>query len=104
MKITMLSIIIPEALEDNMIDWLLEQNDIHGFNSIPIFGHGSSENDMTMSEKVAGKSKRIMYQTHVTEEIAKKSLNQLKRDFARSDIHYMIRPLIDAGNILSYED
>lgn len=103
MTLTMLSIIVPVAMEDSMIDWLLEQQEIDGFNSIPMHGHGSHEDGMSLAEKVTGKSRKIMFQTHVSEETARKMLTQLKKDFARADIHYMIRPLIDAGNLSSYE-
>lgn len=105
MKLTMLTIIIPAALEEVLIDWLLEQDDIVGFNSLPIYGHGSSkESQMSMAERVTGKSARVMFQTHVELEGAKNILGRLKKQFASSDIHYMIRPLIDAGNLMSYDE
>ncbi|MBL4601603.1 MAG: DUF3240 family protein [Emcibacteraceae bacterium] len=104
MNLCMLTIIIPTALEDVVIDWMLEQSDIMGFNSSSIYGHGSDETNMSIAELVTGKSKRVMFQTHVPENIAKNILTRLKKTFASRDIHYMIRPLIDAGNLMSYED
>lgn len=104
MNLCMLTIIIPTTLEDVVIDWMLEQSDIAGFNSSSIYGHGSAETGMSVSERVTGKSKRVMFQTHVSESDAKNILARLKQEFARSDIHYMIRPLIAAGNLMSYND
>ena len=105
MNISMLTIISPVALEDVIIDWLLEQDDIDGFNSFPIYGHGSSkEAHMSMSERVTGKSARVMFQSHVELDVAKNILKRLKKQFASGDIHYMIRPLIDAGNLMSYDE
>lgn len=103
MTLTMLSIIVPVAIDDVIIDWLLEQDDIHGFNSLSIFGHGSDEDVMSIGEKVSGKSRRTMFQTHVEEDLAKAILSRLKKAYPSSDIHYMIRPMIDAGNLKSYE-
>ena len=104
MNLCMLTIIIPTALEDVVIDWMLEQSDIKGFNSSSIYGHGSDETNMSIAERVTGKSRRVMFQTHVTENDAKNILTRLKKEFASSDIHYMIRSLIDAGNLISYEN
>lgn len=104
MTLCMLSIIVPTAIESVIIDWLLEQEDIDGFNSIALHGHGSNENSMSVSERVTGKSAKVMFQTHVSETEARNILHRLKKKFARTDIHYMIRPLIDAGNLMSYEE
>jgi uncharacterized protein DUF3240 len=104
MTLCMLSIIIPTAIESVIIDWLLEQDDINGFNSIALYGHGSHESGMSISERVTGKSAKVMFQTHVGEADAHNILGRLKKQFARSDIHYMIRPMIDAGNLMSYEE
>ena len=104
MTLCMLSIIVPTAIEAVIIDWLLEQDDVSGFNSIVVHGHGSNESAMSISERVTGKSAKVMFQTHVGEAEARNILGRLKKQFARSDIHYMIRPMIDAGNLMSYEE
>ncbi|MEZ5758198.1 MAG: DUF3240 family protein [Emcibacteraceae bacterium] len=103
MSLCMLSLIVPVAIESTIIDWLLEQDEIKGFNSLSLDGHGAHENAMTLSERVTGKSVKKMFQSHVTEVQAKDILGRLKKDFANADIHYMIRPLLDAGNLSSYE-
>ncbi|HPF47533.1 MAG: DUF3240 family protein [Alphaproteobacteria bacterium] len=103
MKLCMLSLIVPDAIEDTIIDWLLEQDEIDGFNSLSLFGHGSHESVMSFSERVTGKASKKMFQSHVTEQQANDILARLKKDFANADIHYMIRPLIDAGNLSNYE-
>lgn len=104
MNICMLSIIVPVAIEAVIIDWLLEQDDINGFNSLNLYGHGSDESTLSLSERVTGKSAKVMFQTHVSEVGSKQILGRLKKQFARTDIHYMIRPLIAAGNLMLYED
>lgn len=104
MNLCMLTIIIPATLEDVVIDWMLEQSDIRGFNSSSLYGHGSDETKMSIAERVTGKSQRVMFQTHLTESVAKNILTRLKKEFASKDIHYMMRPLIDAGNLMSYQN
>jgi hypothetical protein len=99
-NLCMLSINIPIEVEDSMIDWLLEQEEVEGFNSIKIHGHGTHEIHMALFEKVTGKSQRIMYQTHLSKENAQSILSKLKRDFAKNDIHYMVFPLLEAGNLM----
>lgn len=107
MNLCMLTIIIPTTLEDVVIDWMLEQSEIvgfTGFNSSSIYGHGSEETSLSIAERVVGKSRRVMLQTHITESDAKRVLSKLKKEFPSKDIHYMIRPLIDAGNLMSYQN
>ncbi len=103
MSLCLLTIISPLALEEVIVDWLLEHDNIKGFTSILVRGHGGQEENLSLSEQVTGRSDGVMFDTHIPLEYAHDILGNLKKDFAMSDIHYMIRPVIDAGNIRSYE-
>ena len=99
----LLTINVPVVIEEVVVDWLLEQEDINGFNSMATSGHGSNESNMVTSEKVTGRTRRVQFQTHLALATAEVLLKKLKHKFTTSDIHYMIAPLTQAGNLSTYE-
>ncbi len=99
MTLCLLTIIVPVALEDSMIDWLLENPLAEGFTSFPVSGHGASEQRLSLAEKVSGRSRRIMFQIHLDRAAADRILQQLKKDYANTDMHFMLYPLLDAGHL-----
>jgi hypothetical protein len=66
---------------------------------IHVNGHGGAEHHMTTTERVAGYRCGWMIQTHLPPKQACMLLEKLKRDFAGSEIHYWMTPLIVAGNL-----
>lgn len=61
----LLYLIVAPAAEDAVAEWLLEDEAVSGFSSMPIAGHGSSEASMTLAEQVAGRRRRVMFFTHL---------------------------------------
>jgi len=102
MNLCLLTLIIPAAIEDVVVDWLLEQQGFTGFNSMMVNGYGLDEKNMTLPEKVTGKTYRIMFQMHMDDTLSEFILENLKQDFPTSDIHYMITPLSSAGNLKQF--
>jgi hypothetical protein len=96
----LLSLVIPPALSDLLVDWLLEQPEVGGFISLPVNGHGGEEHAMSAAEKVAGYSRGWMIQTHMPQKQACTLLGRLKNDFDGSDVHYWITPLIVGGHLV----
>ena len=64
MEQCLLVLVVKPSIENAVIDWLLEHDDISGFTSIPISGHGVSVHSMTIAEQVAGQ-KRLLKQSSV---------------------------------------
>ena len=102
MNLCLLTLITPAAIEDVVVDWLLEQQGFTGFNSMAVNGYGLDEKNMTLSEKVTGKTYRVMFQMHMDDTLSKFILGKLKQDFPTTDIHYMITPLSHAGNLKQF--
>ena len=73
----LLDLIVPPQVEDALAEWLLERDDVPGFSSMPVSGHGSSEHSMTLAEQVAGRSRRVMSFTHLPSETAHAVLDEL---------------------------
>ncbi len=95
----LLSLVVPPALTDPLVDWLLEQPEVIGFISLPVNGYGGSEHAMSAAEKVAGYRKGWLIQTHLEARVANALLDRLKRRFAGCELHYWITPLLSAGNL-----
>ncbi|MGB5737045.1 MAG: DUF3240 family protein [Thiohalocapsa sp.] len=95
----LLNLIVPPQVEDALAEWLLERDDVPGFSSMPVAGHGSSEKSMTLAEQVAGRSRRVMFVTHVPPETARALLDDLRTAFAASGLHYWVVPVADFGRL-----
>ncbi|NEV60821.1 DUF3240 family protein [Thiorhodococcus minor] len=95
----LLQLIVPPAAEDVVAEWLLERDDVPGFTSAPVSGHGSSERSMTLAEQVAGRSRRVMFVIHLPTPVAASVLADLRADFPGSGIHYWVVPVLEHGRL-----
>ena len=95
----LLHLIVPLQAEDALVEWLLEREDIPGFTSSAVAGHGSSERSMTTAEQVAGRSRRVMFMLLLPEETARAVLAGLAEDFGGSGIHYWLVPAAAQGRL-----
>jgi hypothetical protein len=95
----LLNVIVPPQVEDALAEWLLERDDVPGFSSMPVAGHGSSEHSMTLAEQVAGRSRRVLFFTHLPTDTAAAVLADLRRDFRGSGLHYWTVPVASFGHL-----
>lgn len=95
----LLNLIAPTQVEDALAEWLLEREDIPGFSSFPVSGHGSSEHSMTLAEQVAGRSRRVMFLIQLPDEALTEVLAGLRSQFAGSGLHYWVLPVAEAGRL-----
>ena len=99
MNQSLLTLICPPSLERPITNWLLEHENISGFTSKQVYGHGSEPHTLNLIEQVEGRKKQIMFQTHLSSEIAEVIINDLKQNFKGTDIHYWLVPVIAAGDL-----
>ncbi|MGD8932984.1 MAG: DUF3240 family protein [Chromatiales bacterium] len=95
----LLSLVISPEIEDAMVDWLLQQEQISGFTSLQVSGHGASPHSMSISEQVAGRRRQVMFQTHLSEVDAVAVIMGLEENFAGSGMHYWSTPLLTSGHL-----
>ncbi len=95
----LLTLICTPSLERTITDWLLDQEDLAGFTSMKINGHGSDPDSLSLIEQVQGSRKQIMFQIQMTSERAEVVINDLKLDLKGAKIHYWLVPVIDAGQL-----
>lgn len=99
MEQCLLALIVTPSIENAVVDWLLEQNDITGFTSMPTNGHGVSSHSMTTAEQVVGRQKQIMFQMHLPEPVAREILLLAQQSFSGSGMHYWLSPVMASGHI-----
>lgn len=95
----LLTIIATPAVQETLVDWLLEREELSGFSSQPIDGHGIRASDMSLAEQVAGRQRKVMFYVHTRCKVVRSVLDALKHDFNGAGLHYWLMPLLDAGCI-----
>jgi hypothetical protein len=95
----LLSLVVAPAVEDALVDWLLEREEVTGFTSFPINGHGASIHSMTAAERVSGHRRMILFQSYMPQAQACALLGELKAAFKGSGMHYWMTRLIAGGHL-----
>ncbi|HEY0721593.1 MAG TPA: DUF3240 family protein [Gammaproteobacteria bacterium] len=95
----LLAIVATPAIEESLVDWLLERKEISGFSSTHIDGHGSRHSDLSLAEQVAGRQRKVMFRVHADCDELRTLLSGLKQEFSGAGLHYWLMPLLEAGQI-----
>ncbi len=96
----LLILIVPIKLEELMVDELLQASEISGFTSSLVFGHGSFKHaQLSLAEQVSGRQRRIQFMLHAEQSVLQALLVKLKAEFADAGLHYVLQPVLDAGEI-----
>ena len=99
MKECLLVIVTTPAVEETLVDWLLERPELSGFSSGRIDGHGSRQSDLTLAEQVTGRQRKLMFHVHTDCDQVKVLVDALKQSFQGAGLHYWVMPLMEAGSI-----
>lgn len=97
--ICLLNLVVTPAIEDAMSDWLLAREDVSGFSSHAISGHGSSEHAMSLAEQVAGRRRQVLFQTHLPCSAAYTVIEAVQAAFKGSGMHYWLLPVLASGHV-----
>jgi len=96
---TLLSLVVSPLVEDTLVDWLLARDEVPGFTSAAVNGHGSSARSMSLAEQVSGRRRQVLFQLHLQTALANGLVDDLKRDFGDSGIHYWLTPVLACGRL-----
>jgi len=89
---------IPPDLEEDIVDLLLANPQIRGYQSYPIRGHGRV-GSMTIAEQVAGRRNRVQFEIVLDSEVLEATLQQLKESFPTPDAIYWVLPVLQSGRL-----
>jgi len=98
-KTRLLTIIIAPDIEDIVVDWLLARDDLPGFSTMPIRGHGEHPEMMDLREQVAGRRARVLIQICVSASTAETVVEALRDAFPGTGIRYWVTPLEAFGRL-----
>lgn len=93
----LLTLICPPSLERIITDWLLEQEDIAGFTTLHVHGHGSNPETLNLIEQVEGRKKQTMFLILLPQEASDQLLTRLRDDYKGAKIHYWLQPVLSGG-------
>ena len=89
---------IPPGLEEDIVDLLLADPEIKGYQSYPIRGHGRV-GAMTVAEQVAGRRDRIQFEIVLDSDLLEQTLQKLKEAFPTPDVIYWVLPVLQSGRL-----
>lgn len=99
----LLILIAPVSLEEVLVDLLLQKNEISGFTSSNVSGHGrhhaESSSQLSMLEQVAGRQKRVQLMMHASVCELQSLVTELKQTFSDAGMHYILMPVTEAQSI-----
>jgi len=98
-ELFLLTLIAEPALEEPMVDWLLENETRFGFTSSRVDGHSSQLEGLTLAEQVAGRKRQQRFQLCVEKPVLDRLMERLRMDFSGTGIRYWIIPVIEEGEI-----
>ncbi|MFA6052670.1 MAG: DUF3240 family protein [Methylobacter sp.] len=90
---------VPTALEEVVVDCLLMLESEHGFSSFPVNAHDHKNIGLSLAEQVSGRQEKIRFQMYVPEQRLSALLEQLRKEFSGSGIKYWVLPVIEHGVI-----
>ncbi|MDD2834104.1 MAG: DUF3240 family protein [Methylotenera sp.] len=95
----LLILIAPPNLEDTLVDLLLQHNEISGFTTSHVSGHGSSHGNgavaLSIVEQVTGRQKRVQFMLHASLPDLQNLVRELKAKFSKTDMHYILLPIAE---------
>jgi Protein of unknown function (DUF3240) len=94
----MITINVPPALEEWMIDWLLER-DSPAFTSYDVNGHSARHGHLSVKEQVSGRQRRLQFEVQLDAAALETFRADLVKTFAGSDVYYRATPVITAGHL-----
>jgi hypothetical protein len=97
----MLNVVVPGALEEELLDRLLESRDlVRGFSSYPISGHGGRMATASVSERVRGRSDRVLFQIGMHRGDVELLLAHLRTVMPNPEVAWWVLPLLGFGRLL----
>jgi len=89
----------PPALESQLVDWLLSQEDGAGFSSSAIHGHSTRHDHLSIAEQVSGRQRRQQFQIQLPSARLDAFLEALQSEFSGADLHYWAIPVLAGGHL-----
>lgn len=100
MKDCILIMVVNPQLEEEIVDWLLEQYEISGFTSNQIYGNSREQRKLSVVEQVIGRQRSVMFHIHLKADVLDQVIIRLREEFAGTGLEYWVMPVIQAGRLI----
>lgn len=95
----LVTLYVPNALEEAVVDALLTLEVKHGFSSFPVSVHHHENKKLSLAEQVSGRQKQICFQIQVDEESERLLIKQLQQEFSGAGVQYRVLPIYESNEI-----
>ncbi len=93
-----LTIVFPKALEENMIDHLLDHSELAcGFTTCEVEGHGQVTVYRSVNEQVRGRARRVKMEVVMDRDDAQILIAHFRESLPSKEIAYWIAPIDEFG-------
>ena len=100
MSLVLLTLSAPRALEDELLEQLLEHPEwVSGYTLIQAEGHSCCNQPLSVQEQVRGRAGRFVVQLVIEAEHAELLLEHLKQRFPKPDVAYWLTPVQGFGRL-----
>jgi len=96
----LLYIVASTDVESTMVDWLIASDQVKGFSSMPISGHGSGSTALSIIEQIEGRRQQMLYLIRLPQIDMDAVLQALKQDLGHIGIEYWVVPVNAHGKII----
>ena len=94
-----MTLIVPQMLEEDIVDFFLGQDDQQGFTSLQVRGHSSRHGCMSVIEQVTGRQQQVQFQILIDESQVEDLCQRLKSLFPGAGIRYWFLAATVQGSI-----
>jgi hypothetical protein len=95
----MVTLNVPPALEERIVDWLLARDSSSGFTANAAYGHGSGHDNLSIAEQVSGRQRRTEFRVTLAAPLLDVFVGELTTAFGQADVYYTAVPLVRAGHL-----
>jgi Protein of unknown function (DUF3240). len=97
MSDSIITILCPRNIEEQLLDSLLVTPDVAVFTSATVAAHGVARERLSASEQVLGRAVMTQVQILCSEQAKDNLLSNLKNTFARSGLRYWVTAVSEQG-------
>jgi hypothetical protein len=90
---------IPPALEEPLVDWLLERESGVGFTSYAVHGHSAQHGHLSVAEQVRGRQRRLQFEVDLEVPQLAQFLAGLTGKFGGTDLRYRVSAVITFAHL-----
>jgi hypothetical protein len=90
---------IAPMLEERIVDWLLERDDVASFTEHAIHSYGADIAALDVGEQVSGRQRRIELRVELLASVVDEWLAALRDGFGGVDVRYWVSPVVRSGHL-----